>query len=125
MIVAVGVDSVAIARIEGLLQRGGARFVARILTADEQSYCLARSRPAESIAARFCAKEAVMKCLGTGWAEGIGFRQIEVRRDAAGAVQVVLSGTAAAVAARRGIRRWHASLTHTGDTATAFVLAEA
>lgn len=124
MIVAVGVDSVAIARIEALWQRGGERFATRVLTARELAYCAGRARPAESIAARFCAKEAVMKCLGTGWAAGIGFLQIELRRDDAGALEIALAGPAAARAAQRGIRRWHASLTHTHDTATAFVVAE-
>jgi len=124
VIVAVGVDSVAIARIDGLWQRGGLRFANRILTPRELAYCAGRAHPAESIAARFCTKEAVMKCLGTGWADGVGFLQIEVRRDDAGAVEVVLDGAAAARATRRGIRRWHASLTHTADVATAFVVAE-
>lgn len=124
MIVAIGVDSVSIARIAALWQRGGARFASRVLTPREFAYCAARARPAESVAARFCAKEAVMKCLGTGWTGGVAFRQIEIVRDDAGAVRVALGGVAAEVAAQRGIRRWHASLTHTGDAATAFVVAE-
>lgn len=124
MIVAIGVDAVAIARIAALWQRGGPRFARRVLTARELDYCAARANPAESIAVRFCAKEAVMKCLGTGWAHGIGFLQIEVVRDGEGAVGIGLQGTAAARAAALGIRRWHASLTHTGDVATAFVVAE-
>ncbi|MEO6595619.1 MAG: holo-ACP synthase [Planctomycetota bacterium] len=125
MIVAVGVDSVEIARIEALWQRSGARFLQRICSEREAAYCLARNRPAESLAARFCAKEAVMKCLGTGWADGLAFRQIEVVRDAAGAVRNHLSGTAAARAAALGMRRLHVSLTHTQTLATAFVVAEA
>ena len=125
MIVAIGVDSVAIARIEALWRRGGTRFAHRILTQGELAYCAGRAHPAESMAGRFCTKEAVMKCLGTGWAEGIGFLQIEVRRDARGAIAIDLDGAAAARAAELGIRRWHASLTHTADVATAFVIAEA
>lgn len=125
MIVAIGVDAVAIARIAALWQRGGSRFARRVLTANELAYCAGRAHPAESIAGRFCIKEAVMKCLGTGWAEGVGFLQIEVRRDARGAIEVTLGGAAAARAAQLGIRRWHASLTHTADAATAFVVAEA
>lgn len=124
MIVGIGVDAVEIARIERGYANGGERFARRILTAAEFDYCRSRHRPAESMAARFCVKEAVMKCLGTGWADGVGFLQIEVRRDDAGAVEVVLDGAAAARATRRGIRRWHASLTHTADVATAFVVAE-
>lgn len=124
MIIAVGVDSITIARIEGLWQRGGERFAQRILTADELAYCRSRHHPAESIAARFCAKEAVMKCLGTGWSAGLGFHQIEVQRNARGAVRIALAGAAAARAAALGIRHLHTSLTHTETTAVAFVVAE-
>ena len=124
MITAIGVDSVAIDRLEALWQKNGDRFARRILTAGELAYCRSRHRPAESLAARFCAKEAVMKCLGTGWADGIGFQQIEVQRDGNGAVTAVLHGAAAARAAALGIRRLHLSLTHTATTATAFAVAE-
>ncbi|MBL8750269.1 MAG: holo-ACP synthase [Planctomycetes bacterium] len=124
MIVGIGVDSVAIERLATAWRRTGERFARRILTDDEFAYCRSRHRPAESLAARFCAKEAVMKCLGTGWTDGITFRQIEVRRDARGAVRLELHGAAALRAAELGIRRLHVSLTHTKDTATAFVVAE-
>lgn len=124
MIVGIGVDSIAIARIEALYERGGERFLQRVFTAGEQAYCLSRHRPGESFAARFCAKEAIMKCLGTGWADGLAFRQIEVERDPQGAVSVQLSGAAKGHAERRGIARVHLSLTHTVDTATAFAVAE-
>jgi len=124
MIVAVGVDSIAIRRIDDLWQRSGTRFLERVFTDAERAYCQARHRPAESFAARFCAKEAVMKCLGSGWAMGLAFRQIEVEREPSGAVRVRLSGEAAARAAARSIRVVHLSLTHTGDVATAFAVAE-
>jgi holo-[acyl-carrier protein] synthase len=124
MIISTGVDSVSIARIHDLWQRSGERFLARVFTESERLYCLSRHRPAESLAARFCAKEAVLKCLGTGYAHGVGFRQIEVARQDGGAVEIALRGRAAQVAAARGIRRLHLSLTHTDDTATAFVVAE-
>lgn len=124
MIAGVGVDSVAIERLAAAWRRSGDRFAERILTAAELTYCRARHRPAESFAARFCAKEAVMKCLGTGWARGIAFHQIEVRRDGDGAVHVALTGAAAARARELGIRRIHLSLTHTDTTATAFAVAE-
>lgn len=124
MIVAVGVDSLPIARLEDLWQRAGDRFLQRVFTDAERAYCLSRHRPGESFAARFCAKEAVMKCLRSGWAAGVGFRQIEVVRDERGAVAVHLHDEAAALAERRGIRRIHLSLTHTGDAATAFAVAE-
>jgi holo-[acyl-carrier protein] synthase len=124
MIVAVGVDSVDVERIDGLWRRSGRRFAARVLTPLELQYCLSRHRPAESIAARFCAKEAAMKCLGTGWAQGIGFLQIEVQRRPDGGARIVLAGAAAARATTLGIRALHVSLTHTAQTATAVVIAE-
>ncbi len=123
-IIGIGVDTVTIARIEELVRRGGDRFLNRVYTTAEQDYCRARHRPGESLAARFCAKEAVMKCLGTGWAQGVTFRQIEVRRDGAGAVTVALTGAAQDRARALGIGHVHLSLTHDGTTATAFAVAE-
>jgi len=125
MIVAIGTDAVEIERIRGLYERSGERFVQRVFTADEAAYCRTRHHPAESFAARFAAKEAAMKCLGTGWADGTAFREIEVQRLPSGDTELVLTGVAAERAAARGIRRWHVSLTHTALTATAFVIAEA
>jgi holo-[acyl-carrier protein] synthase len=123
---AIGTDAVDIARIAGLWQRAGERFLQRICTAAEADYC--RGKPggaaAASLAARFAAKEAGMKCLGTGWADGIGFRQFEVVRAASGAVHLQLHGAAAARAAQLGIARWHLSLSHTDQVALAFVIAE-
>ena len=124
MIVSVGVDAVEVARIRGLLERSRGRFERRVFTDTEAAYCRGRERPAESFAARFAAKEAVMKCLGTGWAAGTGFRQIEVQRQVSGQPTVSLDGAAAATAAALGICRWHLSLTHTQTVATAFVVAE-
>ena len=125
MIVAIGVDAVEIERIRALYERSGERYLARVFTKQEGDYCRSRSNPAESLAARFAAKEAVMKCLGTGWADGLGFRQIEVQRLPSGDPQLVVSGEALQRAEALGIRRWHVSLTHTETTATAFVIAEA
>lgn len=124
MIVAIGVDAVEIERIRGLYARSGDRFVQRVFTDDEAAYCKTRSHPAESLAARFAAKEAVMKCLGTGWAKGLAFRQIEVQRLPSGDTRLVVTGTALTRANELGIQRWHVSLTHTKVTATAFVIAE-
>jgi holo-[acyl-carrier protein] synthase len=124
MIVAIGVDAVEIERIRGLYARSGDRFVQRVFTDNEAAYCKTRSHPAESLAARFAAKEAVMKCLGTGWAEGLAFRQIEVQRLPSGDTRLVVTGTALTRANELGIQRWHVSLTHTKVTATAFVIAE-
>lgn len=124
MIAGIGVDTVAIARIEALWRRGGDRFLRRVYTPEEVRYCLARARPGESLAARFAAKEAVMKCLGTGWGDGVGFLQIEVLPLPAGPA-VRLHKRAAEVAQRRGIRAVHVSLTHGDHDAIAVAIAEA
>jgi holo-[acyl-carrier protein] synthase len=124
VILGIGTDLESIARIEGLWQRAGTRFLQRIYTAAEVEYCLSLAAPAPSLAARFCAKEAVMKCLGSGWADGVRFCDIEVVRAASGAVAVVLHGRAAERAAARGIARVHLSLSHGDGQALAFAVAE-
>lgn len=123
VIVSVGVDAVEIARIEDLLAREGSGFTRRVFTDAEASYCRSVARPAQSFAARFAAKEAVLKCLRTGWSSGTGFREVEVVRAADGSVSVQLHGEAAAVARRLGIGSIALSLTHTATTATAFAVA--
>src|SRR5262245_65503054 len=84
MIVATGIDIVEIARIEAVLTRHGPRFQHRVFTADEIAYCDRRASKYESYAARFAAKEAFMKALGTGWADGVGWQDIEVVRGETG-----------------------------------------
>jgi len=102
----------------------GERFRARVFTAGEIDYCDRRKKTAaQSYAARFAAKEAVMKALGRGFGGGIGWREIEIVRGR-GAPKIVLSGLAARVAEQRGIVRFHLSLTHTAETAMAYVIAE-
>ncbi len=124
VIVGVGVDIVAVARIQKLLDREKDGFLARAFTATERDYCLKRGRPAESLAARFAAKEAVMKVLGTGWAEGVGFLQVEVVRNDKGNPGLKLTGEAAAVAKKLGIGKLHLSLSHCTDHAVALAVAE-
>lgn len=125
MIIAVGTDVIEVERVARAVdhQRWGARFRERVFTAGEIAYCTRRRRHAESFAARFAAKEAVMKALGTGYAKGVWWRDIEVVRTS-GAPRIVLHGGAAATAARLGITRWHLSLTHTAGQALAHVIAE-
>lgn len=124
MIVAVGVDMAPVARFSALLARSPERTYARLCTPPEAAYCRSRTHQAEALAARFAAKEAVLKCLGTGWAQGLGFAQIEVVRATSGAVSLRLHGAAAERATVLGIDRWHLSMTHTEALATAFVVAE-
>ena len=124
MIIGIGVDTVSIARIEAAWQRGGERFLHRLFTAAELAYCTGLARPTPSLAARFCAKEATMKCLGTGWTDGITFASIEVVRATTGAGQLLLHAAANHRARALGITHWHLSLTHTDTDATAFVVGE-
>ena len=111
-------------RIQKLCDAQGERFLSRVFTPAEAAYCSEKAQPAASLGARFAAKEAVMKCLGTGWAEGVGFRQIEVVRTDRGAVGIRLTGRAAEVAADLGIARVHLSVSHTDSHAVAMAVAE-
>ncbi len=124
MIVSVGVDIVDVGRVQRLLDRHGQPFLERVFTPEERTYCLAGPRPGERLAARFAAKEAVMKCLGTGHARGVGFHQIEVLRRPSGEVAVALRGAAQDVGQQLGIGRIHLSLSHTAGQAIAFAVAE-
>lgn len=123
MIGAIGVDLIEIARIARLWQRSGDRFLHRVYTAAELAYCLHQHAPAAALAARFCAKEAVAKCLGTGIGDGVTWRSIEVVRDPAGPVSVRLHGRALCVAAQRGLQTFHLSLSHDEQRAIAFAVA--
>jgi holo-[acyl-carrier protein] synthase len=126
-IVGVGVDAVSVDRFRRLLERRP-RLAARCFTDDEQSDAGRSTDRAQSLAARFAAKEAVMKALGTGLG-AFALTDVEVRRtggqDATrNAPYVVLTGTAVALAGAHGVGRLHLSLTHTDDVAIAFVVAE-
>src|SRR5512143_1306908 len=125
MIVAIGTDAIEVERVQRAVDhpRWGERFRQRVFTAGEIAYCTKRRRNAESFAARFAAKEAVMKALGTGYAKGVWWRDIEIVRHS-GAPHLVLHGGAAARAAALGITHWHLSLTHTGGQALAYVIGE-
>ncbi|MEY2742834.1 MAG: 4-phosphopantetheinyl transferase [Planctomycetota bacterium] len=123
-ILGIGTDLVEVARIDEALSRGGDALKARLFTADESAYCLAQPRPAEHFAARFAAKEAVMKAMGAGFGQGCEFHEIGVVRTESGAPTVVLSGKTAATATARGVARFHLSMSHTATHATAYAVAE-
>lgn len=118
-----GIDLVDIARIERTLNDHSERFLERCFTPAERAYADQSKRRLEHLAARFAAKEAVMKALGTGWAEGIAWTDIEVEREASGRPVVVLHGPAVQRARDMGVRVWHLSLSHTGTAAVASVIA--
>ncbi|MGI9013922.1 MAG: holo-ACP synthase [Phycisphaerales bacterium] len=120
-----GIDAVEVSRIAGMLAEHGNRFRDRCFTSAEQAYCDANPRrTAEHFAARFAAKEAVFKALGTGWRDGMAWTDIEVVRDnASGRPSIALHNAALRCAGERGIGGWHVSLTHTQTLAMASVIA--
>jgi len=124
VIVGIGVDLVAIPRFAELLERRGDAALARFFTADEAERCRASRSSAESFAGRFAAKEAFFKALGTGWGLGGRWTEVEVVSAPSGAPSLRLTGRAAEAAAERGVSAVHLSITHTHDTAAAFVVLE-
>ena len=124
MVIGVGTDLIEIARIEHSLKRFGEAFERRVFTPIEIEYCRRRKNAAESFAARFAAKEAGAKALGTGISRGVSWREFEVRRQPGQRPEMYLSGRAAEVARGLGVRRLALSLTHSQDLSMAVVVAE-
>lgn len=123
-VIAHGIDLVEIARIEAMLDEHGPQFAGRCFTEKEQAYADAAPRMrAQRYAARFACKEAVLKALGTGWRDGISWRDIEVLREPSGQPKVALTGRCAELAVDMGIVHWHVSLSHTPTSAIASVIA--
>ena len=124
MVVGVGTDLVEIARIQQSVARFGDRFLHRIFTAGEIEYCQRKKNAAESFAARFAAKEAGAKALGTGISHGVNWLELEVAREPSGKPLLQLSGRAALRAQSLGVAHISLSLTHSRDTALAVVIME-
>jgi holo-[acyl-carrier protein] synthase len=126
VILAIGVDVCDVGRIRRALEaKTGDRFRGRVFTQAERVYCESRKRGRfASYAARFAAKEAAMKALGTGWAKGVAWQDFEVVRESGEAPRLVLHGRAAALAKERGMRRWLLALTHTEESALASVVVQ-
>ena len=124
MIVGSGIDLVEIDRIQHSVDRYGARFLNSVYTAAEQTYCLRKRNSAESLAARFAAKEAGAKALGTGISRGVTWLEIEVVREPGGRPSLKFHGRAAERA--RNLNALHAalSITHTNNLAMASVVLE-
>jgi len=116
-----GTDIIEIARIGKVFEKYGSRFLTRIYTEDEQKYCKGR---APQLASRFAAKEAVMKALGTG-VRGIGWKDIEIRRERGGPPYIQLHGRAQARASKMNLSDISISLSHSNDFALATVVGEA
>ena len=119
-----GVDLVEIDRIERMRVDHGPTFLDRCFTAGEQAYAESAPRVrAERYAARFAAKEAILKAFGTGLREGIAWTDMDVVRNDLGAPSIILSGEAAEFAATLGITSWMISISHTAELAMASVIA--
>jgi holo-[acyl-carrier protein] synthase len=124
MIVGTGIDLVEIDRIQHAIERYGPRFLNRVYSPAEQAYCLRKRKSAESFAARFAAKEAGAKALGTGISFGVSWLEFEVVRQLSGRPTLRFHGRAAQIAARLGVARAALSLTHTSSLAQASVVLE-
>ncbi len=123
VIAGVGIDLVETARFKAALRRHGDRFLARLFTAGERRYCEGRWNRFAHYTARFAAKEAVLKALGTGWSGGIRWTDVEVEHQGTGAVAARLSGRARAAARRLKVKEIHLNITHTESYAAAVAVA--
>jgi holo-[acyl-carrier protein] synthase len=124
MIVGLGLDIAEIDRIEAAIGRHGAPFIERLFTPGEVAYCESHKNRFERYAARFAAKEAAMKALGTGWRRGVRWRDIEVTRETGGKPVLRLAGVARELADRLGVKNISLSITHSGNLALAQVIFE-
>ena len=124
MILGTGVDIAEVPRIRESIERFGDRFLRRIFTDGEILYCKQKATRFESYAARFAAKEAGMKAIGTGWRRGVRWRDFEVTNLPSGKPTLKLHGVAAQFAAMLGVKNIALSLTHTSTEALAYVILE-
>ncbi len=115
----IGIDLVQIPRMRRVVERWQDRFLQRVFTEGELAYCRSRKDPIPHLAARFAAKEAGLKALGTGLRLGVQWRELEVRRERGEAPVLILSGRSRAIGEARGGRRMLLALTHEGEYACA------
>ncbi|WP_213804390.1 holo-ACP synthase [Granulicella sp. dw_53] len=124
MVIGLGTDLMEIERIQESIERYGNRFLERVFTPGEIEFCMRKKASAESFAARFAAKEAGAKALGTGISRGVNWKEIEVRRQPGEKPTLHWSGRAAERARMMGIVRTELSLTHSRSVAMAVVVVE-
>jgi len=122
MILGTGIDITEVPRVAESISRFGDRFLHRIYTDGEIRYCESKANRVERYAARFAAKEAAMKALGTGWSRGIRWRDIEVYRQPGRRPTIRFHGRAAEFAANMGVKNVSLSLSHTAEQAIASVI---
>ena len=124
MIVGTGIDIAEVPRIAESINRFGERFIRRVFTEGEIRYCESKANRFERYAARFAAKEAAMKALGTGWNNGVRWRDVEVVREPGRRPTINFHAKAAEVAARLNTKNISLSITHTAEQAMASVILE-
>ena len=124
MILGTGVDLAEVARIRASIERYGDRFTRRVFTDLEIAYVERKANKYERYAARFAAKEAGMKAIGTGWSSGVNWKDLEVANLPSGRPTLALHHAAGEIAARLGVKAVHLSLTHTKEQAMAYVVLE-
>ncbi len=124
MILGIGTDLAEVPRIKRSIDQYGDRFLNRIYTQAERAYASHKANAAERFAARFAAKEAGMKAIGTGWSRGVTWKDFEVVNEPSGRPTLLLSGVALRIATQMGMRRISISLTHTSEMAFAVVVLE-
>ena len=124
MIVGLGLDIAEIDRITTALTRHGAAILERLYTPTEVAYCESHKNKFERYAARFAAKEAAMKALGTGWTRGVRWRDIEVANAPGGKPTLRLQGVAREFAEKLGVKNISLTITHSGNLALAQVIFE-
>lgn len=122
-ILGIGTDLTECLRMAQMIERHGEVFLTRVFTTHEIGYCQRRKQATQHFAARWAAKEAVLKALSTGWSEGIQWRDIEIRSTRGGRPDVVLHGAIRELAERQGVRQWMLSVSHCRTHAMAYVLA--
>jgi holo-[acyl-carrier protein] synthase len=124
MVLGLGTDLIEIERIQASMERFGERFLERVFTAGEIAYCLRKKQSAESFAARFAAKEAGAKALGTGISRGVSWKEIEVTREMGERPMLHFNGRAGELAKAMGVRRMQLTLSHSRKLAIAMVVVE-
>ncbi len=124
MILGTGIDLAEVDRIQASIERYGDRFLHRIYTEKERAYVARKANKYERYAARFAAKEAGMKAIGTGWRHGITWQDFEVTNLPSGRPTITFHGVAKQIAERMGVKHAHLSLTHTRQYGQAFLILE-
>jgi holo-[acyl-carrier protein] synthase len=124
VILGTGIDIEEVARIRAVIGRHPSRFIERVFTAAERAYVERKANRLERYAARFAAKEAAMKAIGTGWRRGVRWQDFEVMNLPSGKPTLKLHGAAATIAHGLGVRAISLSLTHTATQGMAMVILE-